>query len=83
MAEPQPLPVIRVERLDGEHEHPIIRELRAKNEKMLRALEAALPILEDVAAGGRIITPRVRAKSVREQVSLTIGAVKGFDKVGV
>jgi hypothetical protein len=73
MAEPQPLPVIRVERLDGEHEHPVIRELRAQNEAYLAALKEALPILEDVAAGGRILTPRSRAASVRLKVSRAIG----------
>ncbi len=73
MAEPQTLPVVRVERLDGEHEHPVVRDLRAKNEKMLRALKAALPILEDVAAGGRIITPKSRRRSVRLLVSQAIG----------
>ena len=53
-----------------------IDELEREQRKMLAALEAALPILEDVAAGGRIITPMARRRAVREQVSLTIGAVR-------
>ena len=80
MAEPQPLPVIRVERCDGQHEHPLIRDLRAKNEKMLRALEAALPILEDVVAGGRIITPKSRQRAARLLVSHAIGVAKGINQ---
>lgn len=79
MTEPQPLPVIRVERLDGEHEHPVLRDLRMKNDKMLKALEAALPILEDVVAGGRIITAKSRQRSVRLLVSQAIGFAKNIN----
>ena len=55
-----------------------IDQLEREQRKMLAALEAALPILEDVAAGGRIIMPIAHRRAVREQVSLTIGAVRNL-----
>jgi hypothetical protein len=58
-----------------------IDELEVQNGKMLAALQAALPILEDMAASGPLVTPMSRRKQVREQVSLTIGAVRGLNKI--
>lgn len=68
--------------LDGEHGGDI--QWRAQLEVALadankklatasKALKAALPILEDVAAGGRRLTPLNKVKNVREQVSHAIG----------
>lgn len=31
---PKPLPVVRVEQFDGSHEHPVVQELRAENERL-------------------------------------------------
>ena len=46
-----------------------LSEANKRNKIALAALKAALPILEDVAAGGRRLTPLNKVKKVREQVS--------------
>jgi hypothetical protein len=45
----EPLPVVRIEQMDGSHEHPNVRALRADIERLLAEVNRLRAALEEVA----------------------------------
>lgn len=71
MVEPEPLPVIRVEKFDGSHEHPVVRGLREEIERLQSLIKDAyhegLAEGRKAAAKGYLPWDRSRARRTLEQ----------------